>query len=418
MSTTIAPSLLTSEDSIENAYHLFRASGEDGEINYFLDSDAEYEDYSIYFPPTAESFVHNALDSLESSTGIKFTASSWDDADWVIDMTDYYEDAGVSLEDWGSWTTTFKDPEDGPSTTFNNRDKVYINEEIGYTLGLNYLNASTQNRYTLDDSVMSAGWKGSSREFTSNDITALRSVWGEFIDLPEVTDNSPTPAPTTEPIPDFTLGKESAGAKTIVINNTIINETNNVTTTNIGNSGSGNVSVGNIGTVNNTTTIDNSFTIQTTNINLSVAITGDSKKSEKVEGTDGDDLIADGLGKDKLIGGEGADQFYFSGEEPFKKKTVDKIIDFDASEGDVIVIADEVIGDLAENPTLAIADTKKDLRELSKDGYDLLYFEPKGDLYVDGNGDSKGFGKKSEGGMIADLPNDTILTESDVLIGV
>ena len=39
-------------------------------------------------------------------------------------------------------------------------------------------------------------------------------------------------------------------------------------------------------------------------------------------------------------------------------------------------------------------------------------------LYVDGNGDSKGFGKKSVGGMIADLPNDTILTESDVLIGV
>ena len=25
----------------------------------------------------------------------------------------------------------------------------------------------------------------------------------------------------------------------------------------------------------------------------------------------------------------------------------------------------------------------------------------------------KGFGKKSEGGMIADLPNDTILTESE-----
>ena len=144
----------------------------------------------------------------------------------------------------------------------------------------------------------------------------------------------------------------------------------------------------------------------------------DSKKSEKVNGTDGDDLIADGRGKDKLIGGDGADQFYFAGEEPFKKKAVDKVIDFDASEGDIIVIADEVIGDLTEDPTLAVADTKKDLKQLSKDGYDLLYFEPKGDLYVDGNGDSKGFGKKSEGGMIADLPNDTILTESDVLIGV
>ena len=213
--------------------------------------------------------------------------------------------------------------------------------------------------------------------------------------------------------------KDHSSEQQIVNNVTnVVNEITNNTTVNIENSGSGNVTVGSIGSVNNTTMIDNSFAIQTANINLSLAITGDSKKSEKVEGTDGDDLIADGRGKDKLIGGDGADQFYFSGEEPFKKKTVDKVIDFDASEGDAIVIADEVVGDLNEDPTLAIADTKKELKQLSKYGYDLLYFEPKGDLYVDGNGDSKGFGKKSEGGMIADLPNDTILSESDVLIGV
>ena len=198
----------------------------------------------------------------------------------------------------------------------------------------------------------------------------------------------------------------------------IVNEITNNTTVNIESSGSGNVTIGDIGSIDNTTSIDNSFTIQTTNINLSLAITGDSDGSEKVEATDGDDLIADGRGRDKLIGGNGADQFYFSGEEPFKRKTVDKVIDFYASEGDAIVIADEVVGELTEDPTLAIADNKKDLKQLSKEGYDLVYFEDKGDLYVDCNGDSKGFGKKSEGGMIADLPNYTILKKSDVLIGV
>lgn len=78
----------------------------------------------------------------------------------------------------------------------------------------------------------------------------------------------------------------------------------------------------------------------------------------------------------------------------------------------------KAVSELTEDPTLAIADTKNDLKQLAKEGYDLLYFEDKGDLYVDGNGDSKGFGKKSEGGMSVDLPNDTILSESDVLIGV
>ena len=81
-------------------------------------------------------------------------------------------------------------------------------------------------------------------------------------------------------------------------------------------------------------------------------------------------------------------------------------------------LIDDVINELEADPSLAIAESKKELKSLAKEDYDLIYFEPKGDLYVDGNGDSKGFGNKSEGGMIADLPNDTVLTESDVLIGV
>ena len=81
-----------------------------------------------------------------------------------------------------------------------------------------------------------------------------------------------------------------------------------MTTTNISNSGSGNITVGDIGAVNNATIVDNSFTISSST--SSAPTTGDSN-SEKVEGTDGDDLIADGRGKDKLIGGDGADQFYF-----------------------------------------------------------------------------------------------------------
>ena len=81
-------------------------------------------------------------------------------------------------------------------------------------------------------------------------------------------------------------------------------------------------------------------------------------------------------------------------------------------------LIDDVLDELEADPSLAVAQSKKELKSLAKDDYDLIYFEPKGDLYVDGNGDSKGFGKKSEGGMIADLPNDTILTKNDVLIGI
>ena len=75
-----------------------------------------------------------------------------------------------------------------------------------------------------------------------------------------------------------------------------------------------------------------------------------------------DELIVNGRGKDKLIGGPGLHQFYSSGEELFKMKSLDKVADFYANEGHSTVIAKEVVGELIEDPTLAKADTKKDLK--------------------------------------------------------
>ena len=107
MGNSISLDLLSDDYSIENAFHLFVTSGEDGEINYYVDVDAEFQDYSIVFPRTADSYIHDTLDSIESSTGIKFIQSSLDDSDWVIDMTDGEDDYGLSLEDWGTWSTAF-----------------------------------------------------------------------------------------------------------------------------------------------------------------------------------------------------------------------------------------------------------------------------------------------------------------------
>ena len=311
-------------------------------------------------------------------------------------------------------------------------------------------------------------------------------------------------------IVDHSLSKPVADEPTPIINNIINNNivNNNVdnnTNTTITNSGEGDIQIGNIGTVENSTNITNTLSVQTITIDLSLAITGESKKEETVNGTSKDDIIADGAGKDRLVGNNGADQFYFSGNDMFKKKLADQVVDFDSSEGDSIVIdesaisnpiitskviddlsdvstsdipvaenpnrlkalsaeghefvynesngeflfdnngtdkgfagkgddplianigkktvltdniLDDIVEDLKSEPTFAIAESKKELKNLSKDGHDLLYFEPKGDLYIDGNGDLKGFGNKSEGGMITDLPNNTTLTESDVLIGI
>ena len=344
------------------------------------------------------------------------------------------------------------------------------------------------------------------------------------------------PLPTTAPLPTAqtpTPGaqkptKPGAAAGPTVINNyyttnntnttntstNTSNNTNNNTNTTINNTGNGTVQTGNIGTVENTNDIDTNITIETSfelksvNVNLSLAITGESKKSEKVEGTTGDDLIADGAGKDKLIGNEGADQFYFSGNEPYKKNKADQVVDFNTAQGDQIIVADQiffnpiitnsVLEKLGSNPAIPVANNKRDLRKISqedhdfvyykpkgelymdtndagggfaekksdadplignlgrkqdltnqslgslvedlkeekasepeitvatnkkefkeakKEGVDLVYYEPKGDLYVDGNGEKGGFGNRNQGGIIADLPKNTPLTEADILVG-
>ena len=71
----------------------------------------------------------------------------------------------------------------------------------------------------------------------------------------------------------------------------------------------------------------------------------------------------------------------------------------------------------SSDPEIVVAGNKKELKKASKEGFDLLYYEAKGDLYVDGNGDSKGFGNKNQGGIIADLPNNTSLSEDNILVG-
>ena len=47
-------------------------------------------------------------------------------------------------------------------------------------------------------------------------------------------------------------------------------------------------------------------------------------------------------------------------------KSADRIIDFDTSEGDQIVVDQKLLE--SDDPEMALAETKKDLKDLSKEG--------------------------------------------------
>ena len=131
-----------------------------------------------------------------------------------------------------------------------------------------------------------------------------------------------------------------------------------------------------------------------------------------------DGIIKSVRGKGKLKGTDVADAFTFDSLDVFTKKGADKIIGFNSSQGDSIVISPEAFPALQGSSEINFASTKKkkELKLLSKQDYDFVYFEKKGRLYYDGNGAEKNWGNKDEGGLVAVLKGKPELTVNDFIV--
>ena len=70
--------------------------------------------------------------------------------------------------------------------------------------------------------------------------------------------------------------------------------------------------------------------------------------------------------------------------------------------------------ELGEDATFSVASSKKELKELKKSGADIVYDERKGKLYLNGNGEGKGWGSKAMGGLIAKVKGKPQVTADDV----
>ena len=131
-----------------------------------------------------------------------------------------------------------------------------------------------------------------------------------------------------------------------------------------------------------------------------------------------DGIIESIRGKGKLKGTDVADAFTFNSLDVFSKKAADKIIGFSSVQGDSIVISPEAFPELQGSSEIDFASTKnkKELKLLSKQDYDFVYFEKKGRLYYDGNGADKNWGNKDEGGLFAVLKGKPELTVDDFTV--
>ena len=70
--------------------------------------------------------------------------------------------------------------------------------------------------------------------------------------------------------------------------------------------------------------------------------------------------------------------------------------------------------ELGVDATFSVASTKKELKELQKSGADIVYDERKGKLFLNGNGEGKGWGSNAIGGLIAKVKGKPQISAVDV----
>ena len=129
-------------------------------------------------------------------------------------------------------------------------------------------------------------------------------------------------------------------------------------------------------------------------------------------------IIQSVRGNGKLKGTNVADAFTFDTFDVFTKKAADKIIGFDSSEGDKISVSPNAFPALQGMSDISFESTKstKELKQLSKEDYDFVYFEKKGRLFFDGNGSDKKWGNADEGGLVAILRGKPELSIEDITL--
>ena len=112
--------------------------------------------------------------------------------------------------------------------------------------------------------------------------------------------------------------------------------------------------------------------------------------------------------------------FVFDNLDKFGKKGADKITNFNPDSGDSLLFTSNALPALIDRDEyfFDIAKNKKQLKRLSKDCTDFVYYQKKGKLYFDGNCYQKGWGKKNEGGLIAILKNKPELTVDQLIVEI
>ena len=139
------------------------------------------------------------------------------------------------------------------------------------------------------------------------------------------------------------------------------------------------------------------------------SFTGTNPYDPIVGDNSGNKLIPLASGSFRISGKGGADDFVFSVSEAFGAKNADILVDFNADEGDKILLSRQVFKDLAW-VDLRIVRNNRQLRKAASKASNIIYHKKTGGLYYNSNDVLKGLG--GQGGLFAVVENLGELFES------
>ena len=144
---------------------------------------------------------------------------------------------------------------------------------------------------------------------------------------------------------------------------------------------------------------------------ISMCIIGTEGK-DKIIGADTSEILIGSSGKNTFTGGDNSDGFMFDSKSDFGKKVADKIRDFDADEGDHIMLDKSMFG-LGKKLKFKSVSGRAKANNASETNKQIIYDENKGRLYFNENGSEDGWG---DGGYFAKLSGTPELDSNNFMI--
>ena len=366
-------------------------------------------------------FIRSVFDRLDPLLDIDFVergeAGSSDINIFRSWYNSYYDEVDLLSNDpsdiWGGGTAHYDHDnvdiawldyyEDDP---FVDSEKMTIVHEIGHALGL--LDLGYNPLWDTYDSIMSYNHPNNlpmQTWFTEADIKAMQSIWGLEDDLNSIDGG------TTAVHNGYTVDNNN------IVTSSDISALNNISSSQPDHSMTAiHSSINNDDASTNAsndslTESYSSFIIEEVPVDISEIIKASGKGSEMVEGSNKDDIIGFGRGAYRLFGNRGKDIFIFNRKDDFGAKAANQIIDFNPAK-DQLLIAKKALKGIGNNPEFVTASSRKEMKSLRQEAMEIVYFEPKGQLYYNQNDEGKGFGKK--GGLFAILNGSPELSEDNI----